>query len=423
LGQSIVEKILSRVVGKRVHTGDFISAEPDLVILYNWPGISDEFFRILREELQIEAIPCSDRVIMFIDHMVSPSNVRDSEFVRDMRRAARDFDIRLIGMEGIGHQVAIESGAVRPGMFVIHFDTHVPTVGAVGAFGLPMALDELEALATGEVWLEVPNSISFDISGELPPGVMGRDLIHKIIYDLGPDGAKHAVMEFSGPGLGSLGVDDRVPIGSQCTWAGGLSAIFEVDHVIEGFLRRHNVTDYTVVRGDEDAEYLERYSYDLGALEPFVIKPPTPFNAVPLSEVEGVEVDQGYIGSCAGGRLEDIRVAARILKGRRVKEGFRLFIVPSTRRVLRECLDEGLIEILIDAGAFISSPTCDYCYGRAQALAGGERMVSTGTLNLPGRGGSPEAEIYLASSAVVAATAITGKLTDPRGFLSPGGEP
>jgi 3-isopropylmalate/(R)-2-methylmalate dehydratase large subunit len=420
MGQTIVEKILSRIVGKKVYAGDFIFAEPDLVVLYNWPGISDSFFSILKNELQLERIPLSDKTVMFIDHMVSPSNIRDSEFVKYMKKNARDFAIKIVEMQGIGHQVAIESGIIRPGMFVVHFDTHIPTVGAIGAFGVPLALDELEALAAGDVWLEVPSSIDFNISGKLPLGVTGRDLIHKIIYDLGPDGGKQAVMEFSGPGLKHLDVDDRVPVGCQCTWAGSLSTIFDVDCCVEDFLKKFNITSFFAVKRDEDAEYLDKYSYNLQELEPLVVRPPSPFNVTPLSEVEGIEINQGYIGSCASGRLKDIEIAARILKGRKVKNGFKLFVVPSTRGVLAESVRKGLLETLINAGAFISSPTCDYCYGRAQVLASGERIVSTGTLNVPGRMGSPQSEIFLTSSAVVAATALTGKLTDPRKFLPVG---
>jgi 3-isopropylmalate/(R)-2-methylmalate dehydratase large subunit len=246
---------------------------------------------------------------------------------------------------------------------------------------------------------------------------MGRDLIHRIIYDLGPHGVKGNVMEFAGPGLKHLEIDDRIPVCSQCTWAGALSAIFEVDEIAINFLKSFDVSNYQVMKADPDAEYEETYTYDLDELEPYIVAPPLPYKVVPLSEVEGTEVEQGYIGSCAGGRLKDIEIVARILKGKKIKKGFRLFVVPSTRRVLRESIQRGLLDILVEAGAFISSPTCDFCYGKTQCLAEGESAVSTGTLNVPGRMGSPEAKIYLASSAVVAATALTGKISDPREFL------
>jgi 3-isopropylmalate/(R)-2-methylmalate dehydratase large subunit len=417
VGQTIVEKILTRVSRKKVTAGDIIYGRPDLIIMYNWPGISDKLFSIIKDELKIKKLVTTEKIILVIDHMVSPSSVKDAEFLKNTRQYALENGIKLIEMQGIGHQVIIEAGIIRPGMFAVHFDTHVPTVGAVGAFGLPLALDLLEALVTGEVWLEVPHTTCFQLTGRLPDGVMGRDLIHKIIHDLGPQGVKNHMMEFSGPGLKYLEMDDRIPVGSQCTWAGALSAVFEVDHVTDVFLKNCGVSDYPILKSDSDAEYKETYLYDLGKLEPYVIAPPLPYKAIPLSEVEGIEINQGYIGSCAGGRLKDIEIAARILKGRKIKEGFRLFVVPSTKNVFKESMQKGLLNVLVEAGAYISSPSCDFCYGRAQCLAEGEKAVSTGTLNVPGRMGSTKAEIYLASSAVVAATALNGKLSDPREFL------
>lgn len=417
MGQTIVEKILSRVSRKKVNAGEFIYASPDLIVMYNWPGISDKLFSIIREELKIEKLVATKKIIMFIDHMVSPSSVRDAEFLRKTKKYAIENGIRLIEMQGIGHQVIVEAGIIRPGMFAVHFDTHIPTVGAIGAFGLPLALDLLEALVTGEVWLEVPTTTRFELTGSLPDGVMGRDLIHKIIYDLGPQGVKNGIMEFSGQGLKCLEIDDRIPIGSQCTWAGALSAIFEVDHVTDGFLKKFGIANYPMIKSDSDAEYEEIYSYNLDELEPYIIAPSLPYNAMPLSDAEGSEINQGYIGSCAGGRLKDIEIAARILKGRKIKEGFKLVVVPSTNNVFKESIKKGLLDVLVDAGAYISSPSCDFCYGRAQCLAEGESAVSTGTLNVPGRMGSTKAKIYLASSAVVAATALNGKLSDPREFL------
>jgi 3-isopropylmalate/(R)-2-methylmalate dehydratase large subunit len=413
----MIEKILSRASGRRVSAGETVFAKPDLIVMYNWPGISDKLFAIMKEELNIKELTTAERVVMFIDHLVSPPSTKDAEFLKRTREYAKQYNIRLIEMEGIGHHVIIESGVIKPGMFAVHFDTHIPTVGAIGAFGLPLALDELEALVSGEIWLEVPRTTRFLLYGQLPKGVMGRDLIHKLIHDLGPHGVKGNVMEFSGPGLKHFEIDDRIPICSQCTWTGALSAIFDIDEVVINFLKNSDVSSYQAVKADPDAEYEETYTYDLNTLEPYVVAPPLPYKAVPLSEVEGTEVEQGYIGSCAGGRLKDIEITARILKGKRIKKGFRLFVVPSTRHVLRESIRRGLLDILVEAGAFISSPTCDFCYGRAQCLAEGESVVSTGTLNVPGRMGSPKAKIYLASSAVVAATAFSGKISDPREFL------
>jgi len=418
MGRTITEKIVARAAGReKIERGEFLFVKPDLIIFYTFPGWSDSFARMLKQELGLAKIPVSDKVVMFIDHFVPPTTPEEVEFNRSSREWAKEQGIRLIEGKGIGHQVAIELGLVHPGMLVVHMDTHVPIVGTFGALGLPLMQNLLEPLATGEVWLEVPDCVKINVQGKLPKGVMGRDLMHKIIADFGPDGALGKVIEFSGVGVGEISIDGWMSICCQSSFTGAISALVEPGEEVLRYLAGRTGEKLELINADHGVRYSQVLNYELSELEPYVVAHPSPGNALPLRELEGLELQHGYIGSCASGRLEDLDSAAWILKGKTIYPGFRLNIVPSSQEVMLKASRTGILSTLIQAGAFVSSPTCDYCFGKSQSLAPGERAISTGTLNVPGRMGSADAEIYLASAATVAASAIEGKIADARRYI------
>jgi 3-isopropylmalate/(R)-2-methylmalate dehydratase large subunit len=256
-----------------------------------------------------------------------------------------------------------------------------------------------------------------ELTGKFKPGVDGRDLIHKIIQDHGCSWANDCCLEFMGPGAANVSIDQRMNTMIMLCFTGALTGAFLFDEVTKKYLENRNITGLTGIYTDEGANIKEKVTYDLGSIEPLLVSPGGPGNVIPIESGLGVELDQGFIGSCASGRIEDLAVAASILKGHKIKNGFRLYIVPPSNEIMVQAAAKGYLEIFAEAGAFISSGSCDYCFGRTQCLAAGERSISTGTLNVPGRMGSTDAEIYLANTATVAASAIIGKITDPRGFI------
>ena len=415
---TLTEKIIARTSGKpQVKAGETVWVKPDLIMMYDWPGISDRYAKLIKDKLKLEKLPVADRYVMFIDHMCPPSGEHETMFHHGTRRWAKEQGFRLYEGLGIGHQVAAELGLATPGQLITHLDTHVQLLGAFGALTVSLLADILTALSLGRFWLEVPATIRVELEGSFRPGVNGRDLIHKIIKDLGPAGGIGMVLEFVGEGARNMSIDSRMALLCQVMFCGAISGVFPADEKALAYLKARTGIDYEPVLSDPDATYAQTIHYDLSTLEPHAVKPPSPGNACVLSEVEGVEVQQGYIGSCASGRLEDLETAARILKGKKIKPGFRLYVVPSSREIMVNAMESGALATLVEAGAFTSSPTCDFCYGKTQSLCVGEKAVSTGTLNVPGRMGSIDAEIYQVSAAVVAATALTGRISDPRDLL------
>jgi len=411
------EKVFARTAGERhVVPGDFLWVKPDLVLMYDYPGISDVHARILRDELNVN-VRYPDRCKMFIDHFVPPSSVKEADFHNETRKWTNGQGIELIENKGIGHQVAAEMGLAKPGSLIVHGDLHVHVLGALGALTISLQDDLVSAYALGEFWFEVPKTIRVNLTGEFPPGTGGRDLINKILRDLGPDGALGAVLEFAGNGAENMNMDERMSLLSEVVFCGAYTGVFPSDEISLKYLRERAGTDLEPVLPDPGAKYAGAMAYNLPELEPYVVSPSGLCDAKPIGEVAGISVQQGYIGSCANGRCSDLEIAARILKGRKIKEGFRLFVVPSSKEIMSEAIENQTLSVLAEAGAFISSPSCDYCYGKTQCLSAGETAISTGTLNVPGRMGSAEAEIYLGSAAVVAASAIGGEIRDPRDFL------
>jgi 3-isopropylmalate/(R)-2-methylmalate dehydratase large subunit len=277
--------------------------------------------------------------------------------------------------------------------------------------------DLLPAWVTGEVWLDVPASQRFTLTGALQPGVLSRDLLHHIIGEIDADGCVDQVMEFTGPAARSVSLDGRAALCGLAMFTGAVTAVFNPDALSLDFARRRARRAFTPVESDPDAEYAVDHECDLAAIEPQVVEPPSPRNSRPIAAMEGTPVTQGYIGSCASGRLEDIRAAAEVLEGRQVARGFKLYVVPTSNQIMAQAAAEGLLEIVLEAGGYVAGPSCDFCFGHAGALAPRDVCISTGTLNIPGRMGSFDARIYLGSAYTVAASAIEGRIADPRRYV------
>lgn len=325
--------------------------------------------------------------------------------------------MELFEKRGIGHQVATEVGYAVPGAFVVHFDGHVSQLGAFGALALGLRRNVLEAIARGKVPLRVPATVRVDLEGRLRKGVMARDVFHHIVRQLGPSSCRFQVLEIGGEGAETISTEGLQTITGLAMFTGALTAIVNPTPDRLAYARSRARKQIEPQYSDPDATYAHRHRIVLDELEPIVVAPPSPANTRLLSEHVGLEVHAGYLGSCASGRLEELRVAAQILSTRRVRPGFSLHIVPSSQEIMAQAAREGIISTLVEAGAFVSSSSCDFCYGRIATMSEGQRAVSTGTLNVRGRMGSIDSEIYLCNAATVAASAVNGRITDPRDFL------
>jgi 3-isopropylmalate/(R)-2-methylmalate dehydratase large subunit len=418
MGYTITEKILARVAGRdHVRAGDEVMAKPDFVVVYDFPGYTDVIFKQMKEDFGIERLAEPERYAIFIDHMVPTATAKEEELHIQTRDWCREHDVALYERRGIGHQVSAEVGYASPGAFVVHFDGHISQLGAYGTLAIGLRRNILEAFVRERVSLKVPQTTRINLSGRLSPGVMARDVFHHIVRVLGPSGCRAQVMEIGGPGLANLSLEGRQTICGLAMFAGAITAIVNPDALSLAYTDPRAKYRGPIETSDPDAVYSAVHDIDFDALEPIVVLPPNPSNTRNLSEHLGLAIDAGYLGSCASGRLEDLRIAAQILKGRRVKDGFALHVIPTSQEIMARAAAEGLITDVVEAGAFTSSPSCDYCFGRIAVMSPGQRAVSTGTLNVPGRMGSPDSEIYLCNAAVVAASAIEGRIADPRKYL------
>jgi 3-isopropylmalate/(R)-2-methylmalate dehydratase large subunit len=414
----MTEKILARASGRPfVRPGDDIEARPDFVISYDFPGYTDVFFRESREDLGVERVPGRERYVLFIDHMVPAATPKEEELHRVTRAWGEQQGVPVVERKGIGHQVSAELGYAVPGAFVVHFDGHVSQLGAFGAYAFGARKGVLEAYVSETVALTVPPTVKIVVTGTLQRGVMARDVFHHLVRVLGPSSCAFKAVELAGPVIDAMSIEGRQTMCGQAMFLGANTMLIAPDARTLAWLEGRSRIALPPVFPDEDAAYERVVTVDVSALEPIVVVPPSPANTRDLREHLGVEVHTGYLGSCASGRLEDLRAAAEVLRGRQVKPGFQLHVVPTSQAIMAQAAREGLIECLVEAGAFISSPTCDYCYGRIATMADGQRAVSTGTLNTPGRMGSVDSEIYLCNAAVVAASAIEGRIADPRPYL------
>lgn len=396
-------QILSEKIQRPVSKGEMGLFPIDRALIYAWPGIFNFFEQVLDGELG-SYYPVRDKIRVTLDHMCPVRDQAQGDFISGSRAWCEREGLLYAEDEGIGHNLAIEKGWVEPGMLVAHFDTHVSSVGAVGALGFGSGTEMLFPLATGKVWLKVPPVFKVKLAGKLPPGVMGRDVLHRLVKELGTTAAGGMVVEYYCGETSGLTPDDKITACNLINYIGAMSAVF-------------------VPPGREcgDGAYDGVLELDLAKLEPILVCPPATNNAQSLARVLGKKIDLGIVGTCCGGGLEDLAAAARILKGNKVKKGVKLYVCPSSNAIFSEAAERGYVLDLVAAGAFISSPTCDFCYGRSVYLLSGQTAVSTQTLNVPGRLGSLDAEIYLGSPAVVAYSALKGELADPREFYRRGG--
>ena len=417
---TLAEKILATHAGKkRVSPGEFLNVRADLILANDVtaPIAIKEFKR-----LGIEKVFDPKKVVMVPDHFVPNKDIASAEQAKLMREFAREQKIIYfeVGEMGIEHVLLPEQGLVLPGEVIIGADSHTCTYGALGAFATGMgSTDIAAAMATGDIWMKMPPTIKLVYHGKLGNWVTGKDLILYTIGNIGVDGALYAAMEFSGEAIDSLSMDSRFTMANMAIEAGAKAGIFPVDDKTLDYVKSRAKHPYSVYKPDKDAEYARVIEYDVSAIEPQVALPHSPANTRPVSQVGNIEINQAVIGSCTNGRLEDLKIAARILKGKRVHPGVRCIIIPGTQQVYLDALTEGLIEIFITAGAVVSTPTCGPCLGGHMGVLGdGERCVSTTNRNFVGRMGSTKAEVYLANPAVAAASAIMGRITSPEEVIN-----
>ena len=416
MGTTMTQKILAAHAGlDSVKAGQLIEAKLDLVLGNDItsPVAIKEFARF-----NCDKVFDRDKIALVPDHFTPNKDIKAAEQCKLIREFANKMDITNyfeIGEVGIEHALLPEKGLVVAGDAVIGADSHTCTYGALGAFSTGVgSTDMAAAMATGKAWFKVPSALKFNLTGKLNGYASGKDVILHIIGMIGVDGALYKSMEFSGEGLKSLSMDDRLCMANMAIEAGGKNGIFDVDEKTIEYIKEHSTKDYTVYKADADAEYEKVYDVDLSKIRPTVSFPHLPDNTRTIDEVGDVRIDQVVIGSCTNGRIEDLRVAASILKGRHVAKGVRCIIIPGTQKIYLQAIHEGLVDIFVNAGAIFSMPTCGPCLGGHMGiLAKGERAVSTTNRNFVGRMGHPESEVYLASPAVAAASAVTGKIQNP----------
>ncbi|WP_338749511.1 3-isopropylmalate dehydratase large subunit [Janibacter alittae] len=417
MGQTITQKILSRAGSvDAAQVGENYPVRPDYMVAYDFPGYTDRFFRQMKEDFGVTKVAEPDRYVLFIDHLLSNKNEHEAEVHKVTRDWAHKNGVHFHEGEGIGHQVAAELGYALPGSFLIHFDGHISSLGAFGSLGMGVRRDLLEGWVTGGINLDIPDTTRFHLTGSLAPGLESRDLIHKIISDIGADGVAFQVMEYTGPGAQAMPLGQRQALCGMAMFAGGVSAIFNPDELSLEYSRKVAKKDFEPLYSDPDAEYAARYDINLNDLSPQIVLPGSAraANTHDVREVSGQKIQRAFIGSCASGRIEDIRAAAQILEGERVASGVELNVVPTSKRIYDQAESEGLLDTLRTAGAHVVESSCDFCFGYAKPLAPGEVCVSTGVLNIAGRMGSADADIFMGSATTVAASALTGSLTDPR---------
>ena len=420
MGMTLTEKILARAAGRKtVVPGELVDAKIDIVMCHDVttpPAIS------MLEEKGIDTVFDREKIVVTPDHFQPAKDIKSAELHKRLDGWAKRHKIRhyyKLGRAGVCHALLPEQGHIRPGEVIVGSDSHTCTYGAFGAFSTGIgSTDAAAAIATGELWFKVPASMKFVLNGSLGPGVYSKDVVLAVIARIGVDGALYRAMEFVGPALAEMSMEARMTITNMAIEAGAKSGLIGFDDVTKQYLDEHlkEKTCYAVYDSDSDAEYLATEEFDCSALEPMVALPPLPSGGVPVGECAGKEMDQAYIGSCTNGRIEDLRIAAKIIDGKQV--AIRTLIVPATPGIWKQAKDEGLFDIFYDAGCVIAAPTCGACLGGFMGiLASGEKCISTTNRNFVGRMGHPQSKVYLASPATAAASAITGKITDCRKYL------
>ena len=411
--KTISEKIMSLKSGMDAHAGEIVVADVDYVMVNDVTGplAFQEF-----EGLGCE--PMREKIVLIPDHFVPNKDIASAQQAKEMREFAKRWKIDNyyeVGRGGVCHQVMVDEGFAAPGRLIVGADSHTCTYGALNAFSTGVGSSEAAAVfATGKLWFKVPESVHILLKGRFNKYVGGKDLILKIISDIGVDGATYKALEFGGSGISAVSVSDRMTICNMAIEAGGKAGIFPCDSATIAFMKASRREGFKAVYADDGAKYSQTLEYNLSELEPMVALPHLPSNGRKVKDVD-VEIDQAFLGSCTNGRIEDMRMAAEIIKGKKVKDGVRMIVVPASVKVFKQAMEEGLLKIFVDAGAFVSGPTCAACLGgHMGVLAKGERCVSTTNRNFIGRMGHKESEVYLAGPAVVAASAITGKISQPQ---------
>jgi 3-isopropylmalate/(R)-2-methylmalate dehydratase large subunit len=416
MAMTMAEKILAKASGnKESEAGEIIMANIDVAMTHDLTGpLSVESF----EKIGLKQVWDPEKIVIVFDHQVPADSIDAANNHMIMRKFVKEqginnfYDVR----EGVCHQVLPEKGHVVPGEVVVGTDSHTCTHGALGAFATGIgSTDMAMVFATGKLWFKVPETIKFEITGKLQENVFAKDVVLDIIGKIGADGATYKACEFGGETTRNMSISDRMVLCNMAIEMGGKTGLVEPDQKTINYLKGRSTKPYEIMKTDSDAKSLETMFVDVNELEPQIACPHNVDNVKPVSEVEGTHIDQVFLGSCTNGRLSDLRTAARIMKGKEVSKNIRMLVIPASREVYTKAMDEGLLRTFVDSGALVCNPCCGPCLGGHIGLVGpGEVSLSTSNRNFKGRQGSPDAEVYLSSAAVAAASAITGKITDPR---------
>ncbi len=416
MGMTMTQKILAAHAGlEEVKAGQLIEADLDLVL---GNDITSPVAIHEMEKMTVKTVFDKDKIALVPDHFVPNKDIKSAEHCKCVRQFAMKHDITNyfeVGQMGIEHALLPEKGLTVAGDVIIGADSHTCTYGALGAFSTGVGSTDMAAgMATGKAWFKVPAAIKFVLTGKPSKWVSGKDVILHIIGMIGVDGALYKSMEFVGDGIANLTMDDRFTIANMAIEAGGKNGIFPVDDLTREYLKDHSKRPFVEYTADEDAEYEQVIEIDLSTIKPTVAFPHLPENTHTVDSIDEIKIDQVVIGSCTNGRIDDLRVAAKILEGRKIAKGLRVIVIPATQSIYMQAIEEGLVQTFISAGAVVSTPTCGPCLGGYMGiLAEGERCVSTTNRNFVGRMGHVNSEIYLASPAVAAASAVTGKISQP----------
>ena len=420
MGMTMTQKILAAHAGlDSVSAGQLIEADLDLVL---GNDITSPVAIHEIDKMKVEGVFNKDKIALVMDHFAPNKDIMSAEHCKCVREFACKNEITNyfdVGKMGIEHALLPEQGLTVAGDVIIGADSHTCTYGALGAFSTGVGSTDMAAgMATGKAWFKVPSAIRFNIVGKPAERISGKDVILHIIGMIGVDGALYKSMEFVGEGLKYLSMDDRFTIANMAIEAGGKNGIFPVDDLTREYMKEHSKRPFTEYEADSDAEYDKEYTIDLSTLKSTVSFPHLPDNTRTIDEVGDVKIDQVVIGSCTNGRMDDLRIAAKILEGKKVADGIRVIVIPATQKIYLQAMEEGLLKTFIEAGAIVSTPTCGPCLGGYMGvLAEGERCVSTTNRNFVGRMGHVDSEVYLASPAVAAASAITGKISGPKDVM------
>ncbi len=410
MGMTIAEKIIARAAGvSEVRPGDIHTVEVDRLMSND--GTTHLTIDMYHNKLKHPHIADVNKLVWIVDHNVPSDSPKTAASQKKMRDFAKEHGIKFYEGQGVCHQIMMENH-VCPGELIFGADSHTCAYGALGAFGTGVGCtDYLYAMVTGKSWVLVPETLRFNLTGKLPEGVYARDLILTIIGKIGANGANYKAMEFAGDGMKNLTMSDRIAICNLCVEAGAKTALMEVDAIALHYLHEHGREPKACFASDADAHFAAVYDIDLSTITPIVAKPHFVDNVCPAKEAAGVKIDEAFLGSCNNGRIEDLRVGAELLKGRKVHPLVRFLVVPASQAVYQQALKEGLLKIFMEAGAIVMNPNCSVCWGSCQGVIGeGETLISTGTRNFKGRAGHRDSFVYLASAATVTASAIKGEI-------------